>query len=529
MALDPPYSMGIYETIVNVHFQTGLAVEFYSGEASYITLPQLPEDISKAIMALWFRAPKTTLDAAYNNWVRPTNASETPNDNPHPLFNGITPIVIFGDNTVKGYKIDADEVVDQTVASEIWTQNMDGSWHVRDDSTPGFASTGHQTYEPGDDIQLEPSFIGIDSNRGEIEAYNPEDGGPPPTPNVLVVKLQMTTKANATGMVPIKSSSSLSSDQIFYQQQVGDSSGASRGGGTIGTFGPDYQGFFTSGIDGYSPFTLESTYTDKTPIYTESVTESFTVKLDNHEVKPDHWHVLVFSLDISGRVSAVGYQLPNALANTHPEDFPDHGSISSTCKAWIAFDDVNYKGADIRDKLVFNDYANERLTFAPNAIYTPNAIQAALTRTPGNGSLEIAGNGIYNIRTDSGYSLPRYTYDPGAIRTTAFPLGVPVIEGFVARGADIELGEFQLWLDQTLDTSKVASRRLFVDSSGKPAKPAVATKVLGEPDIRLHGSKNWIEGKNTGTGGSFDPTGLIIKYKPDPSLKGPQSPDDLKK
>jgi hypothetical protein len=58
-----------------------------------------------------------------------------------------------------------------------------------------------------------------------------------------------------------------------------------------------------------------------------------------------------------------------------------------------------------------------------------------------------------------------------------------------------------------------------------------------EPDVLLHGSGNWIKGKNTGasqddgtgTGNKvppaqFTPTGKIKAYKPDPSLHGPQSP-----
>ncbi len=36
MSLDPPYSMGIFETIVNVHFGDGLAVEFFPGDRSSI-------------------------------------------------------------------------------------------------------------------------------------------------------------------------------------------------------------------------------------------------------------------------------------------------------------------------------------------------------------------------------------------------------------------------------------------------------------------------------------------------------------
>jgi hypothetical protein len=58
----------------------------------------------------------------------------------------------------------------------------------------------------------------------------------------------------------------------------------------------------------------------------------------------------------------------------------------------------------------------------------------------------------------------------------------------------------------------------------------VAAKLMGrKPDILLHRSGNWKQGRNTGTlgvdasgkpipSGQFGHFGTILKYKPDPSI-----------
>jgi hypothetical protein len=112
----------------------------------------------------------------------------------------------------------------------------------------------------------------------------------------------------------------------------------------------------------------------------------------------------------------------------------------------------------------------------------------------------------------------------------------------------VEMAEFQLFTGVTIDTSSVRARRAFIDSNGKPVNPnkqasdadpqSGSIEFLGQlPDILLHGSGNWIKGKNTGGSqqdahnpaithppDQFTPVGLIKKYTPNPSLNGPQGP-----
>jgi len=56
MSLDPPYSTGIFETIVGVHFGEGLAVEFDVREQdnSHITLVDGIPNFSKAVLSFGF-------------------------------------------------------------------------------------------------------------------------------------------------------------------------------------------------------------------------------------------------------------------------------------------------------------------------------------------------------------------------------------------------------------------------------------------------------------------------------------------
>jgi len=514
-ALVAPYSTGIFETIVAVHFKSGLAVEFFDGGGYVVSNSGVP-DFSKAIISFWFRVPRATLQAAYNSWVQPTSTSR-------PLFNGVTPLVIFGDNTIKGYAIDGGTTIVGSKTAEVWTQQVTdpvGTYELRD----GLSSTINENidfYQPGVDLPREPCFIGIDSNRQEIEDYDPGSGDPPPSPNVLVVNIQMSSKSSASGMIPSRTSETFSGDQI--RLEIGGTPGAGRSGGPILHYGPDFFGNSTFYIDGFNPFVTTDVYVDNTSVFTESNTESFTIKLDSHEIIPDHWHIVTLSFDISGAVTSVGIQMPSPLAN--PFDVPDHGSISSSCKGWIAVDDVNYKGAAIRDKLLFDDYTTSRLSFDPNGLYTPNAIAVALTRTAANGSTgELAGAGYTFENINSGLSEPAYNYAPGNIRAAGYPIGLPATADYASKIRNVEMGEFKMWVGKTLNTANTNARRLFVDSKGKPVNPKVAAKVLGKPTVLFHGSDNWIKGKNTGTSGLFDPTLPIERYLPDPSLHGPQSP-----
>lgn len=147
----------------------------------------------------------------------------------------------------------------------------------------------------------------------------------------------------------------------------------------------------------------------------------------------------------------------------------------------------------------------------------------------------------------SGFTIPIHGH----------PIGIPCASGSgpTAMGAlgpafntGFEVAELQIWVGKSIDTSKEDNRRLFVDypkqvdkdgnvsrdtSKGlRPVSPATAEKMLGKPDILIHGTHNWKHGRNTGTSGfifqggkkfvnpegQFMPVAKIEKFKPDPIL-----------
>jgi hypothetical protein len=125
--------------------------------------------------------------------------------------------------------------------------------------------------------------------------------------------------------------------------------------------------------------------------------------------------------------------------------------------------------------------------------------------------------------------LPTYSCSGFMLPTADQPIGIPASKTHLEHNTGLEMAELQIWANQTLDTGIPENRRLFIDVDGKPTSMSVAEKVLGMPDIKLHGTGNWKKGKNTGkTGyddegqpiaaGQFEPTGSIEKFLPDPEL-----------
>jgi hypothetical protein len=139
---------------------------------------------------------------------------------------------------------------------------------------------------------------------------------------------------------------------------------------------------------------------------------------------------------------------------------------------------------------------------------------------------------------------PKTTFDPPTYFCDGFnlpvhghPIGIPASTHHRDHNTGIEMAELQIWAGRTLDTSVVANRRLFIDFENKesgtgpkvPVSPGVAARMLGEPDILLHGNSNWQKGKNTGStgvtaggerilAGQFQPVAGIEKFKPEPAL-----------
>lgn len=81
---------------------------------------------------------------------------------------------------------------------------------------------------------------------------------------------------------------------------------------------------------------------------------------------------------------------------------------------------------------------------------------------------------------------------------------------------NMDMADVQMWIGTQTDFSIEANRRLFIDASGKPVDPAVATAALGQQTVLMSGDKDTF-GINQGSGGSFDSTGTLTNATTSPS------------
>jgi hypothetical protein len=270
-------------------------------------------------------------------------------------------------------------------------------------------------------------------------------------------------------------------------------------------------------------------------------------------VSPDHWHHLLLSFDISLKCETGPCTRGNE--DTGPYNVP------SAAKMWIAFDDQNQEkgglspfwansGEDAAKNDVLSSTGDE---FKKNHQFTPEERTTSVVDYP-------MVNKVTHIARDEGCvrldeAGGEETMPPSSKFTAGNlpdgPIGIPSHTKYVDNIYHCEMAELQVFLDVTLDTKEEQNRRAFIDKDGKPVppnqkekkdakgnviKPAGSIERLGKkPEILLHRSSNWEKGKNTGvkidegTGkekptGDFQATGLVLRYKPDPSLGGPQKP-----
>lgn len=278
------------------------------------------------------------------------------------------------------------------------------------------------------------------------------------------------------------------------------------------------------------------------------------------------WHHLLFSFDISGGVELT-------LPSTPPGGSRPPPIVKTACKAWLALDDVNYKGGALQHRFAMPDGFQSPLLpgmgtdvtgFGPvtssvrsvlnlgnNDIMPRNSWIISFRNSPKNGlrrfassagtwneestvfinkgdynffrwtanvwTLFAAGNWqavMYPSKPDNpdpkiAFSVPTYQCDGFSIPTAGHPIGIPVSAHHLEHNTGLEMAELQIWANRTIDTNNVNLRRLFVDANGEPVPPSKAAQVLGRPDVLLHGNGNWQKGKNTGKAGTDDEDNLI--------------------
>ncbi len=430
-------------------------------------------------MSLWFRVPKTSINAASAQVFPDSLATRF-------MFGNTLPLLTFGQ---------------QQYQKEFFYTlgNINGGEPV---ILSVVGSTTGKLYS------LSPCHIGLDCT----DANNP----------VLVFRLQ--TGGLATGI----------GNSVFPQTATSSGEGNTTAE-LIELIGTPGSGWTledrTVSIDGIitgSAYSVHwSNLADFSSALLDSEPEYFYVKTLK-TITPDHWHHVLLSFDISQPI----------ITAAPPVGDPHFGKTvwanvsegtSSYAKMWYAIDDVDYRGRGPPDPEAFPPgYPTSYLgPYSVDYIIPDAPVSTAPVGDP-NGILTLHGWYIaYNGQNPivlGNVLAPHssYRYQP-MVPAAGAPVGIPAASAYVNYVHHVETAEFQLFTGLAIDTGDVANRRLFITDAVKPElKYSNVDTLLGKPKIRLHGSGNWIKGKNTGTGGRFSPRGRIIRYKPDPSLNGPQ-------
>ncbi len=524
---DPPYSLDFFQTIVDVHFG-GLAVEFdipVKQDNSHLQLAGGIPGFKKAIMNLWFRAPAASLKDVADKWETDKTSR----------LAGYLPLVVFGPLYEK--------TIVNTRSADPYVQTR---YHSSFNSATGYAALSspttqnlfHTTEAFADGtVHKNPSFIGIEARW----VHDEHDLPTTQMQTALVIHIQMADKGAATWVHPITISNI--ADSVILDSAVVDPMVLSPTTDTAYDFNAGIcrtdAVYPNGGTPNGTQFETES-FEDGSDFYVNSYgPEEFTGRVTKPDsgsilhpdtIQPDHWHNAIISFDLAKHTRGEGVlsvvtidDCPNPHTATLIRESVQR-KIVNPCKMWVALDDVNYTHLDPSGLAAF-------VGLGPNGIATRNTMDAAIAvNSVGLHDKAWDVTGLVRVidRTDE-QELPVYSYTPGNVPSG--PFGIPATTALASTIRDVEMAEFIMWTGKSVDTSKLAVRRLFVDAKGKPVDPKVAIKALGPPVIQLHGSSKWIKGDNTASkkAPDFKPLGDIERYRPDPSLHGPQSPSDIKR
>jgi hypothetical protein len=468
---------------------------------SYLQLDSGIPDFSQAVISFWFRVPVESFAAA----------AAAPSGNEEAILERIVPLVVMGARgtgkpplqnhtermvsaTSTGYN--ATGLSYEQIVEDLGPCPEHGAFSrecsVTDLYSPAGAfvpaepETGYRdmttTVASGEAPRTDPSHIGVFDGR-------------------LVVNFETGKSPSVSGYAD-----NITLSPLGEEVTIPGDPGRAFKQGTVLTTGcslpflgvPFYDKVVTDDTHMVEPpdstaAVAHETYVDISELLIDATGSIFS---DQIPVTPDQWHHVLISVDLQ-------------TIETHG------GSFDSSSRLFVALDDVNYTGDDLSRYGPPGD---------PNGIVSSDAQAVAL-------------------------STGSYLLDTPSVPSGGHPIGLPGTAQCIIY--PVEMAEFQMWTGVTLDTGDETNRRAFIDGAGRPVNPRQKADardptsqpgpedVLGKkPEIMLHGSGNWIAGKNTGVslvlneigkpvpqpGKAFSATGLIVGYSPDPSLYGAQFP-----
>jgi hypothetical protein len=181
----------------------------------------------------------------------------------------------------------------------------------------------------------------------------------------------------------------------------------------------------------------------------------------------------------------------------------------------ISFDDINLTEKKLSCYWP-PGFSDENGILPVNGFYVAGDSNFSSTNGPTD---DCWGNNVTRIVISD---TPEYTYQPAAIDISTVSFPAPAAN--VSRIKRVEMAEFQLFTDVSVDTSLENVRRAFVTEKGRPASLELAKELIGKsPEILLHRRKNWKKSRNTGSLGLPDfpegtAVGEIKDFKPEPRL-----------
>jgi hypothetical protein len=483
---------------------------------SYLTLAKGVPDFSKMTLSMWFRVPKESIDKILSDPARPSEE--------HPLFRNWIPLLAFGKPPVDNGEVPQ---VDDIASGEAVVFD-----------TVGFASDG--------EYDIDPFTIAV-----ACDTYFDEPRAR------LIFNIQMGNKADGTNLYTAAAGAEtiitegMSDEELQEINTLLDTPGSG--------YGYDVGETHIIVVSGIADYTSDS-LTRPERFYVETV----------YEIEPDKWHHLLLSLDVGSPVDVVAPPTEDHGNNYATSTYWSNGAegVSGHAKLWYAIDDVDYRGRATPEEF------EKWLSADPNQGFLhrlgPYSVDYGQytefvpgVSNPGDPTMNVPAMGDPNgILTQRGWEVAKtgsgleynlfvasdaYDYKPRSVPSSKEAFGIPASTKYVDHIYRVEMAEFQLFTGVTLDTGIVSNRRAFVDENGEPVLPKApegekppAEALLGKrPDILLHGSSDWEDGKNTGSlgvaidddgnaneipEGQFVATGAIDPYKPDPSLHGEQSP-----
>lgn len=519
---------------------------------SYSILPRGLPATKKLTFVFWFRVRKDTLDAVSNAaraWLDGGKPFERT-----PMF-GLIPLMTLGEanytkifeNTTRslGSDISGQNYVWNDI-SETW--NTDGaSFNTpRNASDPVFTGTRRI---------IDPSYIAIDCF-GDYPA--------------LSINLAMPSDNIATYRYgPHTRTDTYTSDPLgFYS-----GSGTSPSAPVFYLFAPGtpFQELRMEAVSGgplpSSLNTEQISYGTNSHIYLGSTPELFrnrpvvhldqlgsggpdfasnggTLEFFNEKgykgprVTPDRWHSVIFSIDVSrkietksrfvfqkfeeSRVTGIAEKIQHIGDELEADAYDDSTKyITSTARAFLAYDDVNLTGMDLSVYHPHSGYKDKNALLSVNSFITGNATTLSVD------TLRQAEFGRI-VHSKALTKRAEYSYQPAAFLFQDRSIGFPAVAAYVEEIRNVQMGALQIYTDVVQDWGKASNKRAFVTEKGKPAHISDAEDLMGKrPEIWMPRRRNFIDAINSGTYNDDPPLpgetkGEIDPYKPDPNLYGDQ-------